>query len=510
MTQRSSYSLLFIALLLTALLRLPVSGISIFNVDEAVSAVVAQEIAEGGLPYRDAIDHRGPLTYYAYALIFEICGDWNMVAVHWMYVLILGGIAGLLFGTSPKLGGIAAILFVVFSWTHSPMDMWAAHTEWLLILGSSMAIMILCRWKLRSVPLLFAGIFLGMATLSKQVAVWDFAAVGGWLFWAQWQERMNWAIFLKQGILVGVGFALPLIGMGMYFHTEGGWEDLLFYVWQYNVQYYLPEVSLLERIGSSMALLVSFFNDALLLTGLICVGLMDAWSRRKVLTLQEKLLLCWFVGALLGGLTSGRNFGHYAIQWLPASCMIAAWGGQRLVRYMRDKDQREGMMLMSGILGIGLLLPIGHTLVKNKVYLESAFHQDPQPAPYIREHSKPSDRLFVWGFAPEFYLYSQRRPATRYVYCNVLTGLIPWENLSHSSTEYAVVPGTREQLLKDLRRHPPAFVLDTSPADYNSYGKYPIHQYPELAKWLQAHYDRDSLFARQFPHAQFHLYRRHP
>ena len=104
MKQRLSYLLLIFALGLICLQRIPTAAIPTFNVDEAVSAVVAQEIAEGGLPYRDAIDHRGPLTYYFYALIFQLVGDWNMEAVHVAYALVLSLIALLLFWMDRETG----------------------------------------------------------------------------------------------------------------------------------------------------------------------------------------------------------------------------------------------------------------------------------------------------------------------------------------------------------------------------------------------------------------------
>ena len=92
----------------------------------------------------------------------------------------------------------------------------------------------------------------------------------------------------------------------------------------------------------------------------------------------------------------------------------------------------------------------------------------------------------------------------------MLTGLIPWENLHKPSTAYAEVPGTWDQLMDDLEKHAPAFILDTSPADYNSYGKYPISDYPRLADWMDKHYHRDTIFFQQFPTSPYHLYRRTP
>jgi hypothetical protein len=52
-------------------------------------------------------------------------------------------------------------------------------------------------------------------------------------------------------------------------------------------------------------------------------------------------------------------------------------------------------------------------------------------------------------------------PATRFLYCTFVTGLIPWTNIDPLiNTDYAVVPGSRQALLDDWAEHPPALVVD--------------------------------------------------
>ena len=97
--------ILWLALGLTIGLRLFFIHIQFFNVDEAVSAVAANAILDGGLPYLDAIGHRGPLTYYAYSLIFAIWGKNHMIAVHWIYLFLTLVITGLVWLTGYQIKG---------------------------------------------------------------------------------------------------------------------------------------------------------------------------------------------------------------------------------------------------------------------------------------------------------------------------------------------------------------------------------------------------------------------
>ena len=80
-------------LALTVVVRLPSLFMPLWNLDEAVYAVVGESINDGGVPYRDAADHKPPLPHFAFALIFHLFGQYNMTAAH---TVLMGMIAGIL------------------------------------------------------------------------------------------------------------------------------------------------------------------------------------------------------------------------------------------------------------------------------------------------------------------------------------------------------------------------------------------------------------------------------
>ena len=45
-----------------------------FNWDHGIFAWIAETIVHGGLPYRDAWDVKGPLTFYTFALVRAVTG----------------------------------------------------------------------------------------------------------------------------------------------------------------------------------------------------------------------------------------------------------------------------------------------------------------------------------------------------------------------------------------------------------------------------------------------------
>lgn len=112
-------------------------------------------------------------------------------------------------------------------------------------------------------------------------------------------------------------------------------------------------------------------------------------------------------------------------------------------------------------------------------------------ADYIRERTTPDDYIFVWGFCPQIYVLAHRRPASRFIFCNFLTGRMT-ESHRHFDpnleTSDWVTPGSWELLLDDLHTRRPQFIIDTSPSNYLRYAKYPIGKYKHLQKFLEMNY----------------------
>jgi hypothetical protein len=54
-----------------------------------------------------------------------------------------------------------------------------------------------------------------------------------------------------------------------------------------------------------------------------------------------------------------------------------------------------------------------------------------------------------------------------------------------------VVPEAWTMLFEDFRETPPAFFIDTAPANIDRYGNYPVEQYPELLSYLAENYTLD-------------------
>jgi 4-amino-4-deoxy-L-arabinose transferase-like glycosyltransferase len=204
--------------LLTIVIRLPSLLHPQAIDDEAVYAVVANEIVDGGLPYRDAIERKPPLLFWTYAAVFEIAGKYNWMALHALALAwTLGTMAGLyaigrdLFDR--ETGLVAALLYGVFqSWAvgknlalNGEMLMnlplvWA----WSIALGAS-------RSRLR--PELFgAGVLLCAGFLLKQPAAIAAVPLGVYLLLPSYRTSrgITKSISLAQAAILTAGFFAAL------------------------------------------------------------------------------------------------------------------------------------------------------------------------------------------------------------------------------------------------------------------------------------------------------------
>jgi hypothetical protein len=479
-------------------LRWPTFGFEVWNVDEAIHAAVARTLNDGGVLYRDAIDQRTPLTYYAVAALFRIAGANNVWAMHALAAALVAGTAFGLFllgraWRGPLAGLWAALFFTVFATAlFYPGDAHALNTEWFVALFTTWAAWLF--W--RGAPA-WAGGLLGLAFLSKQPALLDLGAPLVAVAYLTLGERASWARLARRLGAVLAGFAVPVGLTVAYFAARGALADFYFYAWQYNLQFYAPEISAAGRAASALKpfhLLAAQYPLALAAligaagAGLIRLRPARAGAGDRTGSAQWLYLLTWAVTSLAGAASGGRGFDHYYIQFLPACCLLAALGLAGLTTWAASHRARRflvpAVILLSALFGLelgqGVRRQHGRTLPMDPSWRAGEF---------IRAHTGPDERIFVWGYHPDLYLFAGRKPASRFVYASFLSGLIPWTNTApDQDTTYAIVPGARETLLRELAEVRPAFVVDCSFGPNRWWNKYPLATFPELETFLGENY----------------------
>ena len=447
-------------------------------------SVVANEIVDGGRPYIDAVDRKPPLLFWTYAAVFEIAGKYNWRALHVVALLwTLGTMAGLytigrrLFNRETSL--IAALFYSVFQpWAvaknlafngellmNLPL-VWA----WVIAFGRSNS-------RLRP-ELLGAGALLCAGFLLKQPAAIAAAPVGIYLLLPSY--RANRSITKTESVIhaamLTAGFFSTLGLVAVVLRQQGILGEAFYWTFTNHT---IPHVfwgrgglHTLAFIGACLPLIVGAVPAIRDKDGL--------WTNKNA---ERITLLGLLAASVVGAAAGARFYPHYYIQLIPPLALLAApyyalaWVGETKPRYRFVRPVVISAWL--AITVVGFFISHWKLLARDR--------EPSGTARYLSEHSKPNDRIFIWGRGvAEVYLQARRRPACRYVLTFPLTGLVFGGDLPGVDTRNRIVPGAWDKLEEDFRKHPPVLIADFY-SDPNA--QYAVHDFPILAKLLAEHYE---------------------
>ena len=495
-----------------------------WGIDEGVTFTIGQQISEGDVLYRDAVDHRTPLVPYLKALVFLVAGDWNIFAVRLMVALMLG--LGALFvwrlarqlGNEPA-GVVGAVLHLVATYVYLGIpDGPAASTAWFLIFFSTGGF-----WAFANAITrpsfkrgLGVGLWFGLAALCKQPALLDFGVT--WVLialalWRQPDDRRELARLFGGQML---GAMVPISGFALFFAAKGVWPDFVYYAFTYNTQIYVPVIPEADRwqamqtpfllaweqmrgigviaVGGGASLLILILADSVR-------GFRSKRHPRPADTppggwpVLPWLILGWSAAGIVSTGLSGREFAHYSAQIIPG---LALAGGWLLGGFYRRARKTDAMRWVWGGGGLVIAAIVGVVSVRNVItthrHVSTSQSGDLGVGRLIAQHTAPTERIFVWGYFPEYHLMAKRLPATRFVYSNFLTGFVPWENMdSMVDTSGLVAQGAWEAMRTDFAAHPPALIVERE--SDRAQAKYPLNKHPDIWNEIIRHYAEVSFNA---------------
>jgi len=498
-----SLALLAFACLAVIVCRVPFVGARLLNVDEAIYSAVADRWLAGEVPYRDTWDNKPPAIYALYAVSFRLLGRSLVplrvatIAAALVVVFCLYGIGSRLH--SARAGALAAATYGLFSASGSPVNALAANTEVFLVAGTSLAAYLLVTGPERRRSLVGVGAAGAAACLFKPVVAFDLAAFA--LVLIALRRRRHGLGWVALG---GLAVWLPTAG---YLAWRGALGAAIEQVIGFNVGPYAQSISWGEGLEAGRAAFSYFLSVDLPVAALALAGIAILALNGKAPRLPRAIALAWLPATLLAVACGKRFMGHYFNQALPPACLLAGYGLARAASALRQVRSQP----LRGALAASLLLVLGVAWARDIGYpgrtwveclrrtrrAEGLDVHDSARAwrigQYLRDHTKPTDRIFAWGFYPQVYLFSDRLPATAFPMCVFLTGFSPGDDPDGATWEEfnaRAYPEAWTRLRQDFSRQPPVYIIDTAPLgrDYLiPYDRFPISRYP----WLAALVDHD-------------------
>jgi len=475
--------LLFVAVSLGT--RAPFLDLPFLDLDEAAHLVGSQVLGRGGRLYTDFADNKPPLLYVHYALAQALFGS-GLPGVRSFTALVtlpLTAWALSAYFRHDRRGLAAGLLYLVWSATFLAHDMHAVNSEVLMLMPAAWALTLAAGEGREATPLrgLLAGLLLGAAALHKHPALF-------WLPVLALPGLPGRRSPLRAAYLVSLvaGAALPLAATWLAFAATGGASDLVYWTLTWNRQYAG------NPIPAGEALLR--FARGPLFWALATVPLFwAAWhGARRVTEGRGRLVALLAICLLTAGL-GFRFFPHYLV---PAYAPLALLAAPTVADWLRRPLRGPGLAFLSATAGLLLAFTAANTLLYRgalDVYAEARPVYAATAERLRRDPCFPGATLFVWGYAPMFYVAAGLPPASRFVVPQAsLTGYVAGNTASargEQDASAAIDPAHWDLLMGDLNGRPPTYVLDTSPSGLYRWDRQPLSRYPRLDAFVRESYE---------------------
>gem|GEM_PF-2741439 len=417
-----------------------------FDRDEGAYAYVSDTVDLGGLPYRDAFDHKPPVVYYLYNISFRLFGNgissprfmgmifvfFGCLCVHYIIRKITKSyVAGIL--AMPLLGLVT--LAPVYSG-------YAANTETFLfpcLLGGCCFLLDPDGSRLRPFA---AGSFFGVAFAIKPVAI-PFILAGGiaLLLRDNGKIRRN----LSALAAYSMACALPIGLFCVYFYAKGAFRSFWEGVFLYNAGY-----ATRVTLGQSWGYFIDTMRTNLAAEPVSWVaGAAGAAIYFTAREAREKYVVAAFLSAALLSVAMPRYFyGHYFLIIVPFLVICAGLGAGVLMKRAPVPVVSVFLLLIAGTTATQAgAFRISHQELLKRTYGHNPFYQSVAVAEYLKARALAGDRVYIVGSEPQILNYSGLRSPGRFFYFYPLTG------------SARLKEAFRKENFSDLKKFPPAYLV---------------------------------------------------
>lgn len=420
-------------LLCTALLRWRLLDVP-FERDEGEFAYAGQLLLQGVAPFTQAYNMKMPGIYVVYALMMAVFGEsirgvhLGLLVANWVSIVLMYFLGRRLYGS--MIGLISAIFFALLAIGQWVQGVFAQSEHFVLVFALAGILLALHARESKTVwAYLISGVLLGMAVVVKQHGAMFAAFTGVFLLADQINQRKQNHLgqaALRLGVF-GTGLALPF-GLICFWLWRGGvFARFWFWTYSYAQEYVLMMPPNLGWVFFSFRMSnivpTAGFVWLLALAGLVVLILDRARPKRCLGVLG---FFCFSFLALCPGLYFRP---HYFVLWLPAIALLAGVGVCGITEKWPVKAAYKMagcIMLVSMTLVQSLytqqhyLFGMDMTQVCRSIYGTCPFPESLKIAAYIKAHTRPDEKIGIFGSEPQICFYAQRRSATGYIYMYAL------------------------------------------------------------------------------------------
>lgn len=384
--------------------------------DEGIYQVIGRSLLSGKVLYRDVWDNKPPLLYIIYALV-----NGNLY-----FVKLLSLFAGLFstvvfFLLSKKVfrksysSYISTTVFaILFGLPILEGNIANAENFMLLpILTASYLIFSYSEKKNKSY-IIYAGLLLSIALITKIVAIFDFSA---FLLFLLFSERL---LISKKNIRMIINFSIPFVSLlavcFLYFILIGIPKDFISAVFLQNVSYVGDQNRFILPMG------VLIIKTILLL---IVVALI--WLNRRRLSKPTLFVYLWIVFGLYNAFFSERPYIHYSLVMLPAFALVVGHLIENakfriidlaaivIISYFAYFHFQIYLRSVSYYNNYLRFITSKENIVEYEGFFDRNTPRDYDIANFIGMNVRGNESVFLWSDSAQIYALSNKLPIGKYL-----------------------------------------------------------------------------------------------
>ena len=479
-----------------------------FCTDQGLFSWIGDVIHQGGMPYRDAWDIKGPLAYYLYALAQWLFGK-NLWGIRLLDLAFLAASTAVLGRVVRDLSDSviarwACLIFILwygsgsFNTTAQP-DGWASM---MILIGIAPLAKASGRFTLKS--LVMAGLLVGCAALIKPFfAGFLLIPLLGMIVTEGTRARR----LATDGVVLVAALALPLTLAAGWFAHRGALDELIEVHLIYPAVVYM-DVTLVSPSSVLRGVLryVMQGKVVVVLLPVAVLGLLRLWQTARRTAL---LLLCWTSLGFFMVALQNRFFEYHWSLLLPPLVLLGSVGFHAVLEEWREHrgEARSTLRSPGAVLAFLLFLllvfhasvvplrdvanwiPFALGSLPAKDYY-AGFHTAGSAmlvADHIRGRTTEDDRVAVLTWDTSVIYLAGRQSATRFGHTMPLV----------CGKGTAVRERYRREFLAGLRAVRPVYITVVSYQPGEIFGKgHPLADFPELESLIKDGYHREAKFDR--------------
>ena len=309
---------IWIAIIILIVLRLPSLFESFWYGDEGIYAAVADEISQGKLLYNQAWDHKPPLLFWMF-LPAAIIG-WGKGFVLLRVFNILLGVLSLIFVNQilkrkvSHIPRLISLVFLAFLLGSTILEGNILNAEVIFMAFNLGAILLFVLKK----NFYLAGFLAFLSFITKVPGFVELAMV--FVAFAFIYFKENGFKFIFQSVAkMAVGFLIPTIVMLLYFFSKGTIPDFIYANATFNQIYSLHQNNYFEIFGLQLP---NTYLQLFSFVSIFILGTILYW--KKKISSFAYFSLTLFVAEIFASLLSAKNYGHYFLQILPGATLLLA------------------------------------------------------------------------------------------------------------------------------------------------------------------------------------------